>query len=229
MLAKIPSLLKLLLPARLWNFPPDEKAIYLSFDDGPIPGVTPWVLEQLKQYGARATFFCIGDNIRKHPGIFQQLLDEGHAIGNHSYNHLNGWRTSSDTYLANVLRAQREIGSFYGRREAEKLFRPPYGRLKEKQARQLRKDGFRIVMWDVLSMDYRQDLQPKKCLQNVLKHAGPGSIIVFHDSLKAKKNLKAVLPQVLKHFSEKGYEFRGISASPEVKRLVRKKALNLQH
>ena len=210
MLAKIPTLLKLLLPDRLWNLPKDEQAIYLSFDDGPIPEVTPWVLEQLQQYGAKATFFCIGDNVRKHPQIFQKIVAEGHAIGNHSFNHLNGWRTRSIRYLENVLQAQSEMSKYTSEATGTKLFRPPYGRLKEKQARLLRENDFKVVMWDVLSVDYNQRLSPEKCFKNVVNNAGAGSIIVFHDSLKAEKNLKAVLPRVLEYYSQRGYEFRRI-------------------
>ena len=210
MLAKIPSLLKLLLPDRLWNLPKDEQAIYLSFDDGPIPGVSPWVLEQLQQYGAKATFFCIGDNVRKHPQIFQKIVAEGHAIGNHSFNHLNGWRTRSHRYLENVLQAQTEMEQYMGEATGSKLFRPPYGRLKEKQARLLRENDFKVVMWDVLSVDYNQGLSPEKCFKNVVNNVEAGSIIVFHDSLKAEKNLFAVLPRVLEYYSQRGFEFRSI-------------------
>ena len=212
MLAKIPFLLKYLLPHRIWKFPSDEKAIYLSFDDGPIPEVTPWVLEQLKSYNAKASFFCIGDNVQKHPEVFREILAEGHSIGNHTYNHLNGWMTSTEKYVSNVLQAQEEIESFGNTEIPVKLFRPPYGRLKENQARLLREKGFSIVMWEVLSIDYDARLTPEKCFQNVLKNAGPGSIIVFHDSLKAEKNLKAVLPKVLRYYSDKGYDFRAITA-----------------
>lgn len=215
MLAKIPFLLKYLLPHRIWKFPSDEKAIYLSFDDGPIPEVTPWVLEQLKTYNAKASFFCIGDNIRKHPEVFREILAEGHSIGNHTYNHLNGWMTSTEKYVSNVLQAQEEIESFENSESSVKLFRPPYGRLTEKQARLLRKKGFSIVMWEVLSMDYDHRITPEKCRQNVLKNADPGSIIVFHDSLKAEKNLKAVLPKVLQYYLEKGYAFRAINGHLE--------------
>lgn len=208
MLAKIPPLLKFLLPNRLWNLPKDEKAIYLTFDDGPIPEVTPWVLEQLKQFDALATFFCIGDNVRKHPEVYQQILTEGHATGNHSFNHLNGWRTPTSRYVENVLLAQAEMEKFKGAGTTSKLFRPPYGRIREKQVKVLQKSHFKVVMWDVLSKDYDRQLSEEKCFQNVVKHAGPGSIIVFHDSLKAEKNLKTVLPRVLEYYSRSRFEFK---------------------
>lgn len=210
MLAKIPTLLKHLLPNRLWNLPKDEQAIYLSFDDGPIPEVTPWVLEQLQQYDAKATFFCIGDNVRKHPEIFQKIISEGHAVGNHSFNHLNGWRTRSNLYLENVLQAQKEMEQYMVEATGSRLFRPPYGRLKEQQARLLRENDFKVVMWDVLSVDYKQRLSPENCFKNVVNNAEAGSIIVFHDSLKAEKNMKATLPRVLEYYSRRGFEFRSI-------------------
>ena len=210
MLAKIPTLLKHLLPNRLWNLPKDEQAIYLSFDDGPIPEVTPWVLEQLQQYDAKATFFCIGDNVRKHPEIFQKIISEGHAVGNHSFNHLNGWRTRSHLYLENVLQAQKEMEQYMVEATGSRLFRPPYGRLKEQQARLLRENDFKVVMWDVLSVDYKQRLSPENCFKNVVNNAEAGSIIVFHDSLKAEKNMKATLPRVLEYYSRRGFEFRSI-------------------
>ena len=210
MLAKIPFLLKFLLPNRLWNLPREEKAIYLTFDDGPIPEVTPWVLEQLRHYNAKATFFCIGDNVRKHPEVLQQILAEGHKLGNHTFNHLNGWRTSSNRYLQNVLQAQAELERYGNAGNPGRLFRPPYGKIREKQVRLLKEQNFRVVMWEVLSKDYDQRLSPEKCLQNVIRNAGPGSIIVFHDSLKAERNLKATLPRVLEHYSRQGLEFRAL-------------------
>lgn len=210
MLAKIPFLLKFLLPNRLWNLPREEKAIYLTFDDGPIPEVTPWVLEQLRHYNAKATFFCIGDNLRKHPEVLQQILAEGHKLGNHTFNHLNGWRTSSNRYLQNVLQAQAELERYKNAGNPSRLFRPPYGKIREKQVQLLKEQNFRVVMWEVLSKDYDQRLSPEKCLQNVIRNAGPGSIIVFHDSLKAERNLKATLPRVLEHYSRQGLEFRAL-------------------
>ena len=226
MLTKIPSFLRFFFPKRLWKIATEEKTLYLSFDDGPIPEVTPWVLQQLKKYNAGATFFCIGDNIKKHPEIFQMLVSEDHSTGNHTFNHLNGWKTSSETYLKNSFLAEEAIraGSespIEKRRENKekrkeskpgnvKLFRPPYGKMTGRQARHLQQRDYRIIMWDVLSRDYNKNLSPEKCFRNVVKHTRPGSIIVFHDSLKAEKNLRAVLPRILEYYSSKGYEFRKI-------------------
>lgn len=205
----------MLYPRRLWEGPKEGKKIYLTFDDGPIPEVTPWVLEQLKRYDAKATFFCIGDNIRKHPEVFRQVISEGHAVGNHTFNHLNGRKTSTAEYVANTEKAQQVVEQHLPRSEdpsEEKagkkiLFRPPYGRIKGAQAKSLAQKGFRIVMWDILSMDYDVAISPERCYLNVTNHTHSGSIIVFHDSLKAEKNLRAVLPKILEHYSRKGYSF----------------------
>ncbi|GHA23858.1 polysaccharide deacetylase [Salinimicrobium marinum] len=204
----------------------EEKILYLSFDDGPIPEVTPWVLQQLKKYNAKATFFCIGDNIKKHPKIFQMLTSDGHSVGNHTFNHFNGWKISSEAYLKNshlaeeaiIAGSQLQIEKRQENKEKReeskpinlKLFRPPYGRMTGEQAQLLQERNYKIVMWDVLSRDYNKNISSKECFQNVIKHSSPGSIIVFHDSLKAEKNLRAVLPRVLEYYSSKGYSFRKI-------------------
>lgn len=207
---RIPKIIKWIYPNRIWDGPAGEKNLYLSFDDGPIPGVTPWVIEQLGLYDAKATFFCIGENVEKHPNIFRQVIAEGHAVGNHTYNHLDGWRTPISEYLENTRKAQevmqREMVKGTGTEKF--LFRPPYGKIRNVQARKLEKQGYRIVMWSIVSMDYNRRLTPKKCMENVLKNARPGSVIVFHDSLKAEKNLKQILPPLLRHFREEGYEFK---------------------
>ena len=198
-------------PRRIWDGGREGKNIYLSFDDGPIPEVTPWVLQQLKHYDARATFFCIGDNVEKHPGIFRNVIAEGHTVGNHTFNHLNGWKTSSEEYLLNTLKAQQQMlqhAPGYAFKKA--FFRPPYGKIKNKQARQLCDEGFKIVMWDIVSEDYNNKISPEKCLQNVLKNAVSGSLIVFHDSLKAEENMKYTLPRVLEHYSSLGYSFKAL-------------------
>jgi peptidoglycan/xylan/chitin deacetylase (PgdA/CDA1 family) len=202
---KIPFFVPYFYPKRLWHFSRKEKTMYLTFDDGPIPKVTPWVLNELKKYNARATFFCIGKNIDENPGIFKQLTLEGHTVGNHTYNHLNGKITSEVAYMADVDKAQK---LFDGN---SVLFRPPYGKLDSKKARKLQKKGFKIVMWDVLSADFDQAISKEKCLENVLKNAGNGSIVIFHDSIKAAENLRYALPKVLAHFSEKGFTFKGIA------------------
>lgn len=192
---------ELIYPRFLWRMPATEKCIYLTFDDGPIPEVTPWVLEQLKKYNAAATFFCVGDNIRKHPETFQQVLSAGHSIGNHTFHHLNGWKTPVEDYLQNV----DQFENLY----PTDLFRPPYGRIKKEQARRILA-GHRVIMWSVLTRDYSPALSPEKCLKNAVKNTQNGSIVLFHDSLKARKNLEYVLPRYLSHFSRKGYRFEKI-------------------
>ena len=211
MIVTVPSLVQLLYPRRIWKVASEEKSIYLSFDDGPIPEVTPWVLEQLAAYNAQATFFCIGDNIRKNPEIFQQVISAGHTVGNHTFNHLNGWKVSTEAYLENTLKARDLISSSSEKAAVQNmLFRPPYGRIKGTQARELVKKGFRIVMWHVISMDFDKNISSEKCFRNVINNASEGSVIVFHDSLKAEKHLRAVLPRVLKHFSRENYSFRSL-------------------
>ena len=195
---KTPHFIQDLFPNYTWRIPTREKVLYLTFDDGPIPAVTPWVLEQLEAFQAKATFFCVGDNIRKHPEVFNQVVEKGHAVGNHTFNHLNGWQTENISYFHNVRHCANMVHSV--------LFRPPYGRLKPKQAQFLQRH-YRIVMWDVLSGDFDPKLSEEQCLANVLNNAENGSIIVFHDSLKAEDKLHYVLPKVLEYFAEQGYVF----------------------
>lgn len=210
MLATVPGFVKWIYRKRIWEGPAKEQAVYLTFDDGPIPQVTPWVLEQLRHYNAKATFFCIGENVQKHPEIFQQIIAEGHAVGNHTYNHLNGWKTSADEYLLNVLKANHIFEKNLPEKKPLKnaIFRPPYGRLTRRQESYLQQRGFKIIMWSVLSMDYNALLTPEKCLRNVLENVRPGSIIVFHDSLKAQRNLLQVLPPVLEALIRQRYHFK---------------------
>jgi peptidoglycan-N-acetylglucosamine deacetylase len=198
---KTPWLVKQLYPSLLWNKPRTGRCIFVTFDDGPIPIVTPYVLNILKKYDAKATFFCIGDNVQKHPDIFEQVKNAGHAIGNHTFNHLKGWVTADQKYLDNFLQCDQLVHS--------NLFRPPYGRIKRSQVKLLKqaKPGLQIVMWDVLSGDFDQELSPEDCLQNVLKHTRPGSIIVFHDSLKAFNRLEYVLPRAMEEWGKRGWEF----------------------
>lgn len=198
---KSPTVLKKIFPKRIWSLPNNTNSVYLTFDDGPISEITPWVLDTLKQSNAKATFFCIGDNIRKHPSIFDTILSEGHAIGNHTFNHLNGWKTSFSDYIINAEKfesIQKKLTN------SRKLFRPPYGKMTSKQANYLQKKEYSIIMWDVLSADFDVNISEEKCLQNVLKNIKPGSIVVFHDSLKAEKNLKYVLPKVLDYLYKNG-------------------------
>ena len=212
-LVKTPIFIQNLFPNFTWRIPNSEKVIYLTFDDGPIPVVTPWVLEQLKAYQAKGTFFCVGENVKQHPAIFQQVLEEGHTVGNHTFNHLDGWQSENIPYFHNVRHCARQVNS--------DLFRPPYGRLKPKQAQFLQRH-YRIVMWDVLSGDFDATISKEQCLQNVLKNTKAGSIIVFHDSLKAEEKLRFVLPKVLEHFAAKGYRFEQLQNTADVN--VRKTA-----
>jgi peptidoglycan/xylan/chitin deacetylase (PgdA/CDA1 family) len=199
----------------IWHFSKDTKDIYLTFDDGPTTEITEFVLDELKKYNAKATFFCLGKNIKKHTKIFKKIIREGHTIGNHTQQHLNGWKTKTDLYLDNVLECEHTIlTSLEKTREPKsnnkepKLFRPPYGKIKYSQAKKLLKKGYSIIMWDVLSADFDGSISNEKCLQNVLKNTKNGSIIVFHDSRKASKKLRFVLPKVLKEFSNKGFVFK---------------------
>jgi peptidoglycan/xylan/chitin deacetylase (PgdA/CDA1 family) len=203
-LIKTPLVLKLLYPKLLWDAEGDNRSIFVTFDDGPIPIVTPFVLNILKQYDAKATFFCIGDNVRKHPDVFEQVKNDGHAIGNHTFSHLNGWHTDDTTYLDNFLKADELIGS--------NLFRPPYGRIKRSQAKLLQqaKPDIQIVMWNVLSADFDVNISPEKCLDNVIRHVKPGDIVLFHDSLKAKDRMEYALPRALEFWSNKGYRFSSL-------------------
>ncbi|WP_435578188.1 polysaccharide deacetylase family protein [Gilvibacter sp.] len=207
---KSPKVLQMLYPKRLWRLDSSEKVIYLTFDDGPIPEITPWVLETLRQFNAKATFFCIGDNVRKHPEIYRELIQEGHRVANHTMHHVKGWKTPLLDYLRETESCQNLMEATSDVTEISKLFRPPYGQLRSNQSKALQKKGYKIVMWDVLSADFDLQLSPEKCKENVIKHAKAGSIVVFHDSLKAAPRLQVALPAVLKEFSERGFAFKCI-------------------
>ena len=196
-------LVKRIFPKYIWSIPNYEKKVFLTFDDGPTPEITEWVLAELRNYKAKATFFCIGDNIQKYPTIFQKVISENHSIGNHTFNHLKGWKTPTEDYIENAKLCQSEIEN--QKSEIRNLFRPPYGKIKSSQAKILRKMGYKIIMWDVISFDFDQTISKEKCLENVLKNVESGSIIVFHDSKKAWKNLEYVLPKTLKFLNEKGF------------------------
>lgn len=191
----------------IWEYPSQSKVIYLTFDDGPTPEITDWVLDILNKYNAKATFFCIGKNIEVNPEIFKRILNEEHSIGNHTYNHLKGWKTKTKTYLHNIEITEKIFNSFNFKTS---LFRPPYGQIKSKQAKQLLKRGYKIIMWRILSIDWNNKISEEKCLNNVIKNTTSGDIVVFHDSIKASKNLRYALPKVLGYFSEKGYTFKRI-------------------
>lgn len=200
---KTNPLIKALFPKYVWSIPNTEKKVWLTFDDGPIPEITEWVLSELEKFHAKATFFCIGDNIHKHPEVFKKIIASGHAIGNHTFNHLQGWKTQTSDYIENVEKCALEMTQHENTNS--KLFRPPYGKIKPAQAKMLRELGYKIIMWDVLSADFNQAITPQQCLDNVVSNIASGSIIVFHDSLKAFPNLEYTLPKTLKFLSENGY------------------------
>lgn len=215
---KTNALIKKIFSSYVWDIPNLENKIYLTFDDGPTPEITEWVLEELKKYNAKATFFCIGNNIEKYPEIFKKVINDGHSIGNHTFKHLNGWQTSTNKYFENVNLCESSILNLKSNPSVSelpkqilnlqsKLFRPPYGKIKILQSRKLRQLGYKIIMWDVLSADFDTSIYKKKCLNNVLKYAKSGSIIVFHDSLKAFPNLEYTLPKALKYWAENGFLF----------------------
>ena len=187
-LIKMPTLIRRIFPNKSWHFSSLEKEIYLTFDDGPILEVTPWVLELLKSNNLKATFFCIGDNVRKHPSVYQQIIDDGHAVGNHTMHHLNGWKITTADYLDDIKKAQIYISST--------LFRPPYGKLRGSQSRKINKE-FKIIMWSHLTYDFDATADMNKVFEKIIATIKPGSIIVFHDSLKAEKQLKVILPRIV--------------------------------
>jgi peptidoglycan/xylan/chitin deacetylase (PgdA/CDA1 family) len=227
-LSKTPNIIQRLFKNYIWRFTiTDRKVIYLTFDDGPTPEITEWTLQELKKFNAKATFFCIGKNIENHPEIFQKIIKNGHSIGNHTHNHLNGWKTDDVSYIKNIEKAnisiQSAIISFRSNvknkkvnnsklriQNSELLFRPPYGKIKPQQAKELIKKGIKIIMWDILSGDFDPELSKEKTLDNCVRHSKNGSIIVFHDSVKAANKLKYVLPQVLAHFKDRGFVFEKI-------------------
>ena len=193
-----------LYPGRIWRFANNKKALYLTFDDGPHPEATPFVLDELRKYSAKATFFCVGKNVVNHPLLYQRIIDEGHAVGNHTFDHLNGWKTKDALYLENVAEAKKYIDS--------NLFRPPYGKLTRFQQKQLRlpRYGMNTIMWSVLSGDFDKGISNERCLQNVLFHSAPGAIIVLHDSEKSLEKMRFILPRILNYFSGKGFTFEKI-------------------
>ena len=209
---KTPKVVPKLFPNYVWRIETEKKELYLTFDDGPTPEITPWVLDTLKTFGAKATFFCIGKNIEEQSDIFQRILAEGHAIGNHTHNHIKGWRTKTPEYIENFLLAEKTIQSEIRNQKSEttKLFRPPYGQIKPQQGTKILELGYKIIMWDVLSFDWDATVSDETCLNNVLSKSKPGSIIVFHDSVKASRNMQYTLPKVLKQFSNQGYSFKSL-------------------
>ncbi|MEP2772541.1 MAG: polysaccharide deacetylase family protein [Fulvivirga sp.] len=205
MLHKTPRLIQWLYPSLTWKKNVSDNSIYLTFDDGPIPGLTEYILDELKRFDVKATFFCVGDNLRKHPQIAQRALSEGHRLGNHSYNHLNGWQTNTLDYVSNVVRCQRELYDLHN--PEPQLLRPPYGKIKRSQIKHL-KEKYEIIMWDVLSGDFLPTISPEKCLSKSISSTKPGSIIIFHDNIKAEKNVRYALPRYIEHFKNQGYSFQ---------------------
>jgi len=204
-LIKTPFWLPAFYPKCTWKIPNKDKVIYMSFDDGPHPDATPFVLGELKKYNAKATFFCIGNNVLKHPNVYESIFQNGHRVGNHSYDHLNGWKTETNIYIENIKAAANLIDS--------NLFRPPYGRITKRQIRIIKATQElpqQIIMWDVLSGDFDQNLNGEGCARNVIKHTKQGSIVVFHDSQKAWDRMSIALPIVLEYFSQLGYRFECI-------------------
>ncbi|WCO02023.1 polysaccharide deacetylase family protein [Psychroserpens ponticola] len=206
---KTPLVAKKMFPNYVWDIPTNTKELYLTFDDGPTPKVTNWTLDILKQYNAKATFFCIGANIEKHPEIFQNIIKAGHTIGNHTQHHVKGWKTKTKTYISEVLQAEKQIE--LQRSERSHLFRPPYGQIKPKQGKKLIALNYKVIMWDVLSFDWQKETSREECLNNVISKSKKGSIIVFHDSIKASKNMMYALPKVLEYFSEAGFNFKSLN------------------
>ena len=202
---KTNRLIKKVFSNLVWDIPNSDNKIYLTFDDGPIPEVTEWVLNILKSKDIKATFFCIGDNMKKHPEVYKRILAEGHQTGNHTFNHLNGWKTKTKSYLGNFKLCETEHLKL--NTEHSFLFRPPYGKIKPSQSKAIRQFGYKIIMWDVLSYDFDQSISVEKCLENVISNTEQGSIIVFHDSLKAEKNLKYALPKAIQILKNKGFVF----------------------
>ena len=209
-LTKTPRFVQLLLSNIIWSFDKNKKEIFLTFDDGPTPNVTYWVLDELAKYNAKATFFCIGKNIEKHPKTFLKTIKNGHSIGNHTHNHLNGLETDNVSYFKNILKCEKTIQQFNDLTIQQKLFRPPYGKIKPNQIKFLKSKNYNIVLWDVLSADFDANITQDTCLQNVLKNSENVSIIVFHDSVKAFNKLKYVLPNILKYYSDRGFAFKKI-------------------
>ena len=202
---KTPFWLRLIYRSCIWRKSTEDRVLYLSFDDGPHPEATPFVLEQLAFYNAQASFFCIGKNVQLYPDIYAALLEANHTVGNHTQNHMNGWENTTANYIADIKEATKSISS--------NLFRPPYGRISFSQIKALRSDPSlpqQIMMWDVLSGDFDITITGEQCAQNVIQHAGPGSIIVFHDSQKAWDRMSIALPIVLAYFSKLGYRFETI-------------------
>ena len=203
---KNPGWLMRLFPKRTWRIQTTEKILYLTFDDGPNPEASSFVMDEMKKFNGKATFFCIGKNVAANPQVYKRMIEEGHAVGNHSYSHQNGWKTENQIYLSDITEAAKLIDSPF--------YRPPYGKIRATQAKKIKeamgREDARIIMWDVLSGDFDEAISPEQCKENVIRNAGPGSIVVFHDSISAFGRLKPILPDILAFFATKGYVFRSL-------------------
>jgi len=207
MLHRIPFWFQQIFPGYTWSIATKNKEIYLTFDDGPVPDVTEWVLSVLDSFDIKSTFFLVGENIERHPSIFKKIIADGHSVGNHTYHHLKGWGATTQSYLEDVEKCSQIIEANTG--SVPTLFRPPHGRIKPLQAKALRND-YQLIMWNTLTVDYDRGLAKERCLHNSIKATQPGSIVVFHDSVKAEKNLKYVLPKYIEHFLSEGYSFKAL-------------------
>ncbi|TNE79540.1 MAG: polysaccharide deacetylase family protein [Bacteroidetes bacterium] len=198
-----PGIFQLFNPLLTWKVSKEkEPVIYLTFDDGPHPEITPWVLDQLNAFQAKATFFCVGDNVERYPEVVERIQAEGHSLGNHTFNHLNGWKSGNDFYLSNIEQCEALTDT--------KLFRPPYGKIGPLQALKLKKSDYKVIMWTLLSRDYEKDLDVAESAYALKKHSEAGSIILFHDSEKARHNLIQLLPDYLEHFHQRGFQFKAL-------------------
>lgn len=200
-LPKVPKIIRASFPKILWNMPNHKKEVFLTFDDGPHPTITPWVLEQLKNVNAKATFFCVGKNVQLYPNIFEQVVATGHTIGNHTFNHLSAFKSTIPNYLENIETCNEIFESKY--------FRPPYGLLRPRSIKQIQKK-YKIVMWNVLSYDFDANISQEQCFKNVASNIKNGSIVVFHDSDKAKNHLEYALPKILEKLQKDGYEMKAL-------------------
>ena len=205
---KTHTIIKRLFKKYIWDLPNQNNSVYLTFDDGPTPEITNWVLDELAKNNIKATFFCIGKNILENPVTYSRILNEGHVVGNHTNNHLNGWKTSDENYLENIGTCQKIIDN--NKTNTSKLFRPPYGKIRRNQGNQLLSKEYKIIMWDVLSADFDRNISPDKCLNNVVNNVKSGSVIVFHDSLKAAKNLQYALPKTIAYLLKNEFNFEVI-------------------
>lgn len=196
-----PYIIRLLYPSLLWKMPKGDKKIYITFDDGPHPSITPKVLEILKKFNAKATFFCVGNNVNKYKETFEMIINDGHSVGNHTYNHEKGWNTKTKEYVESVNKTRLLINS--------DLLRPPHGRITSEQIRALKKD-YRLITWSVISYDWDKSLTPEECFENVIRKSDDGSIIVFHDSEKSVRNMIPALTKVLQYYSDRGFTFERI-------------------